>query len=358
MFRGAHKMHYVNFSKAAAVAVFAALLLFWARSASAHALGVSRGEYRVVSDGVDATLVFRADEIENALGVTDRDGAARELASGLRIELGGSSCARSVTSIGDDPPDGVRIAIHFACPRGRTLRLHADFLERLPGGHAHVAKVIDSNGARPDRLLVLASRDLDVDLAAAPESGFFSFLREGVFHILTGADHLLFLFGLVLFPRDERRNRERVRDLVFVLTAFTVGHSISLAIATLTGHAPPSRIVEPLVALSVAWVGAENLFSKRTMRRRWLITFPFGLVHGFAFASGLLIVGLPRAELPRALVGFNLGVEAGQLAVMASVLPVLFLLAKRAVYDRVRNALSAAVVACGLVWFVQRVFFV
>lgn len=339
-----------------ALVVFFILLL--ARSAGAHSLGVSRGEYRVVVGGVDAVMVFRTDEIQNALGAASRDDAAREIASGVRVDMDGVACKGALGGIADDPPDGVRITIHFSCGGGRHLVIHADFLERLAGGHAHVVRVEDASGARPDHLLVLANRDLAVDLAAAPESGFVSFLREGVFHILTGPDHLLFLFGLVLFRRDDKRNRARARDLVFVLTAFTIGHSISLATATLAGFAPPARVVEPLVALSVAWVGAENLFSKRDMRRRWLITFPFGLVHGFAFASGLLIVGLPRAELPRALLGFNLGVEAGQLAVMACILPLLFLLARKPLYDRVRAILSGGVVVAGLVWFVQRVFFV
>jgi len=140
------------------------------------------------------------------------------------------------------------------------------------------------------------------------------------------------------------------------LTAFTIGHSISLAIATLGGHAPSARIVEPLVALSVAYVGAENLFAKHTVaKRRWMITLPFGLIHGFAFASGLLLVRLPRKDLPVALVGFNLGVELGQLGVMLLVLPLLFLLARRErAYDLVRAVLSAGVLVCGLVWFVQR----
>jgi hypothetical protein len=92
------------------------------------------------------------------------------------------------------------------------------------------------------------------------------------------------------------------------------------------------------------------------LRRRWLITFPFGLVHGFAFASGLLLVGLPRKELPVALIGFNSGVELGQLGVMSLALPALFLLArKERAYDIVRIVLSVGVLVCGLVWFVQRV---
>ena len=255
-------MHYVNFC----IALMVAAVLGVATRAEAHALGVSRGEYRVLRDGVDATLVFRTDEIQNALGAPDRGAAARAIASALRIDMNGAPCTGAFDSEAFDPPDGVRIVVHFACSSSavasahRELEIHADFLSRLAGGHAHVATVIDSSGPRPDQLLVLANPILKTDLGAPPESGFVSFVREGIAHILTGPDHLLFLFGLVLFRRDERKNHERVRGLVFVLTAFTIGHSISLGVATLGGFAPPPRVVEPLVALSVAWVGAENIF--------------------------------------------------------------------------------------------------
>ena len=322
-----------------AFAVFALVMLF-SRVAAAHALGVSRGTYAITNDGVDATFVFRREEVP------------AEIVGDTRIEADGASCPGSIESTAPDPPDGTRVTARFACGhRPRHLRLRAGFLERLPTGHAHVAAI---DGA--EHLLVLANPEVDVDLAAPPSPGFFGFVRAGVEHILTGADHLLFLLGLVLIRRDDSPRRERIKAVVFVLTAFTIGHSISLAIATLGGRAPSARIVEPLVALSVAYVGAENLFAKHTVaKRRWMITLPFGLVHGFAFASGLLLVQLPRRDLPLALVGFNLGVEIGQLGVMLLVLPLLFLLARRArAYDLVRAILSAGVLACGLVWFVQR----
>jgi hydrogenase/urease accessory protein HupE len=325
--------------KRLALAIFVAITLF-ATSAAAHAIGVSRGTYAITNDGVDATWVFRQEE------------APKDLVADTHIEADGAPCPGMVQSTAPDPPDGTRVTAHFACGhRPRHLRLRADFLERLPSGHAHVATI---DGA--EHLLVLAKPDVDVDLAAPPSPGFVGFVRAGVEHILTGADHLLFLLGLVLLRRDDSSKRDRMKAVVFVLTAFTIGHSVSLAIATLGGWAPSSRVVEPLVALSVAYVGAENLFAKHTVaKRRWMITLPFGLVHGFAFASGLLLVQLPRKDLPLALVGFNLGVEAGQLGVMLLVLPLLFLLARRArAYDLVRAVLSAGVLGCGLVWFVQR----
>jgi hypothetical protein len=139
-----------------------------------------------------------------------------------------------------------------------------------------------------------------------------------------------------------------------MLTAFTVGHSASLALATLAGFAPSPRLVEPAVALSVAYVGGENVLA-RDIRRRWMLTLPFGFVHGFALAGGLLPLGLPRGQLPAALFAFNLGVEVGQLTVVALLLPPLTLLCTRAWYARIARAASGAIVAAGLAWFVERI---
>ncbi len=332
--------------------ILALAVLTCAQHVWAHTMGVSRGEYVVSGAVVTATLLFRAEELHLALSDAD-------VVSELLIEADGAPCEGAMTSAAPDAPDGVRIVASYTCPKRPTrLHVHAGFLARLPSGHAHVVVIDGHGGARSEHLLVLARPDVEVDLAAASSPGFFGFVRAGIEHILTGADHLLFLLGLVLLPRaDGTTTRERIKALVFVLTAFTVGHSVSLAVATVGGFAPSSRVVEPLVALSVAYVGAENLLARASrLRRRWLITLPFGLVHGFAFASGLLLVGLPRAELPLALVGFNAGVEVGQLGVMTVVLPGLFLLArKERAYDIVRVVLSAGVLACGLVWFVQRI---
>jgi hydrogenase/urease accessory protein HupE len=170
----------------------------------------------------------------------------------------------------------------------------------------------------------------------------------GIEHILTGYDHLLFLFGLILVGG-------KVRSLIGVVTAFTVGHSISLALATLGVWSPGSSIVEPAIALSIAIVGVENFFLDDASRR-WRITLPFGLIHGFGFAGALTEISLPRAKVPAALLGFNLGVEAGQLAVLALVLPlILFAHRSERFRDRGVKALSALIVLAGLVWFVQRV---
>ena len=180
-----------------------------------------------------------------------------------------------------------------------------------------------------------------------PTRSWLRFLWMGIEHILTGYDHLVFLFGLVLVGG-------RLKAIVAVITAFTLAHSITLALATLDVWAPSPRFVEPAIALSIAYVGVENFFVQNA-ERRWRITFPFGLVHGFGFAGALREIGLPRAQVPEALVLFNLGVETGQLAVLAVLLPLIYWLRR---FDwfrgRAVQVLSASVALAGLAWFVHR----
>jgi hydrogenase/urease accessory protein HupE len=170
----------------------------------------------------------------------------------------------------------------------------------------------------------------------------------GIEHILTGYDHLVFLFGLVLL-------RARVKELLAVVTAFTVAHSITLAIATLGFFTPSPKFVEPAIALSIAYVGIENFFVKDASKR-WRITFPFGLIHGFGFAGALAEINLPRAQVPVALVTFNLGVEAGQLFAMSLVVPMVMLIRQKEWFEpKGVRVLSGAVALAGGIWFVMRI---
>ncbi len=175
----------------------------------------------------------------------------------------------------------------------------------------------------------------------------WSMLKLGIEHILTGADHLVFLLGLILVGGS-------LRSLVGVVSAFTLAHSITLALAAFSIFAPSPRLVEPAIALSIAYVGIENLFVTDASKR-WRITFPFGLIHGFGFAGALREIALPRAQVPIALVSFNLGVELGQLAVLSIALP-LVLVARNAAWfgDRGVKALSLAIAIGGGLLFVAR----
>jgi hydrogenase/urease accessory protein HupE len=225
------------------------------------------------------------------------------------------------------------------------------FLERFAAGHRHLG-VIAIDGHETAFVAALAQETIEAD--ATPSSSFraTSFPRmvlTGIEHILTGYDHLAFLVGLLLLGG-------RVRSLVGIITAFTVAHSITLCLAALHVVSLSPSFVEPAIALSIAYVGVENLFVKDASKR-WRITFPFGLLHGFGFAGALTALDLPRAQLPAALFGFNLGVEIGQLGVLAVVLPVVLLARKNAWFrDWGVKALSVGIAVAGVAWFVQRVW--
>jgi len=180
-----------------------------------------------------------------------------------------------------------------------------------------------------------------------PSPSLLGFLRMGVEHILTGYDHLLFLLGLVVVGASWR-------SLAKTVSAFTVAHSITLAVAALGLWTPPARIVEPVIALSIAYVGVENVLARQPSRR-WRLTFLFGLIHGFGFASALREIAPGGGGAALALLGFNLGVEAGQLAVIGLVLPAVLLLRRVRWLEGARARVpSLGIAAVGAVWFVAR----
>jgi hydrogenase/urease accessory protein HupE len=175
------------------------------------------------------------------------------------------------------------------------------------------------------------------------------FVPEGIRHILIGPDHLLFLVGLLLLGGSVRR-------LAVIVTAFTVAHSVTLSLAALNVLAPPARLIEPAIALSIVYVGADNLLIRRGRDTRAWIALAFGFIHGFGFASVLREMGLPAQALGWSLFSFNLGVEIGQLVVVVAVASVLAALRARS--ETVGRSLawggSVAVIAIGAFWFVER----
>jgi hydrogenase/urease accessory protein HupE len=178
-----------------------------------------------------------------------------------------------------------------------------------------------------------------------------SFIVLGIEHILTGYDHLLFLLALLALGGS-------FTYLLKVVSAFTVAHSITLTLATLDTINLPPRFIESVIALSIAYVAAENSWRKREKaeRWRWALTFAFGLVHGMGFAGILQEMAIPKTNLVTSLVSFNVGVELGQLAFM-SVAFLILALFKRFAWDKaIRYGASLTAVAVGMYWFVQRAF--
>jgi hydrogenase/urease accessory protein HupE len=178
------------------------------------------------------------------------------------------------------------------------------------------------------------------------------FVPAGVEHILIGPDHLLFLVGLLLLGGTLRR-------LALVVSAFTIAHSITLSLAALNVLNPPARIIEPAIALSIVYVGADNLMVRGGRDMRAWIAFGFGFIHGFGFANVLREMDLPRLALGWSLFSFNLGVEIGQIAVVIVVASVLAAVRARSesAGRRLVYVGSIGVIAAGAFWFIQRVFF-
>lgn len=338
--------------------------------AHAHAVGLSKGTYRLDASIVTAELIFaRADAALLASDLdSDGDGAVsatevqnaksafgKTISPKLVVQAGKEECLGSVDDAHLVEEDGLFVRMTYLCPvPPASAHLRFDLLDVLTRGHRHIALMEAATGAT-EEVIFAANREWDVAPSAAGEKpkaaeshdlgGYFLL---GIEHILFGYDHLVFLLGLVLVGG-------RPRALLLVITAFTLAHSITLGMAVLGVWAPSPRIVEPLIALSVAYVGVENQFVKDA-EKRWRITFPFGLIHGFGFAGALGEIQLPKADVPKALLGFNLGVEVGQLAVMAIVLPLIMAARKRAWFEQkgVRY-LSYGIAGLGLVWFVSRI---
>ena len=194
---------------------------------------------------------------------------------------------------------------------------------------------------------------------------FVTYLREGVWHIWIGFDHILFLLSLLLpavgvwraarwQPVD--RLPTALWDVLRIVTAFTLAHSITLTLATLGYVSLPSRWVESAIAASVVLAALNNVWPL-FQGRRWWVAFAFGLIHGFGFASVLADLGLPQGALALALVGFNVGVELGQLAIVAVFLPLAYALRRTRLYGtglRIGGSLLIALLAAA--WFVERAF--
>jgi hydrogenase/urease accessory protein HupE len=256
---------------------------------------------------------------------------------------------------------GNSVIFELTYPRapGPSFTLRSLTMDRLPPGHRDYLTVSDEQGRLIMEQLVDGSTPaitVALPLGGAPAAppAFWGFLELGIRHIWTGYDHLLFLFGLLLVCR-------RFKSIVAIISCFTIAHSLTLALATLNLVHFSSRLVEPAIAASIVFVGVENLARGGSEPAgRWALTFLFGLVHGFGFASVLreLGVGSGGRGLAVPLLSFNLGVEVGQITIAAIVLPLVWQLRRGGWFVRYGAlGMSAAVAAAGLFWFFQRTLF-
>jgi len=309
--------------------------------ASAHQVGLSRGSYVREGHVVHATVTFARGDA-TTLELTKATDPSTLVAI--------ASCEGHIASLVPTAADGLEMRADYTCRDAGAVTLDAKLVDTLAGGHRHLAH------AGADYVLKEGDTRFSLDAGVAPSSpSFGKLVALGVEHIWTGWDHLLFLFGLLLLS-------PRLRSLGLTISAFTVAHSITLGLAAFGVWTPPASIVEPAIALSIAWVGVENVRALVARREgtvaasRWRITFPFGLVHGFGFASALRELGMSRADVPKALLGFNLGVELGQLAVVIPLaLALAWIIRRGKLPMRTISFASAAIVAVGLALFVVRV---
>lgn len=281
-----------------------------------------------------------------------------------KISVGGKTMApREAHAVFSDEDGSVVFWVTFPRPGAGPALFDASYLARLPSDHRATLTVKDETSKTVRSELVNAAKtSVDVELPGAASTArglaqrtvsFFAFLKLGIEHILTGYDHLLFLLGLLVVCR-------RFSTTLTIITCFTVAHSLTLALAALDVVTIPSRVVEPLIAASIAFVGAENLVRRGEPKGRWLLTFAFGLIHGFGFASVLREAGVGAGgkALVLPLFSFNLGVELGQLAVVSILLPLLWKLRTRRIFDRYGvSVISVVVVLLGGYWLLQRTIF-
>jgi hypothetical protein len=281
----------------------------------------------------------------------DRDQLLGWVRDKVALAAPGRRCEAGPGSVSDPSPpaETVTLVVAHACDgEVRDLQIRDDLADVL-GADYHTLARIDAAGTTTQFAFGTESRETRVNLRER-HRGAASFVLLGIEHILTGWDHLLFLLVLLLRGGGWL-------SLLRIVTAFTLAHSATLALAALDVVTLPDRLVEAVIALSIALVAGENLLFRSPAPRRWLISFGFGLVHGFGFSSVLREIGLPAQGLVLSLLGFNVGVELGQALVVALALPALALLRHTRWEMRVIRAASLAILLVGAILFVERTLF-
>ena len=341
--------------------LLAVLLLLAAAPAFAHVTSTGLAVLDVENGRLSYRLTVVATELDddnNRVLTSAADGrpeAAAQVAEAMRkyarFSIGGQSCVPGRIAIqGSRSGEGkIVLEMALACPRSSgTLVIRDDWPAVLGSHFQTVLSVRIAGQGSAEFAFVEDRREASIELGHSVATGWLSFIGMGAAHILTGPDHLLFLLALLALSRG-------LWPIVRIVTGFTVAHSITLSLAALGLVQVPGRIVEPLIAATIIWVALENVMAPQGTRWRWIIAAVFGLVHGLGFAAGLTELGLPRDAMVRALIGFNIGVEIGQLAFVAAVMPIVVWLAKPDRFPALPRLLSVIVAGMGAVWLVERV---
>jgi hydrogenase/urease accessory protein HupE len=350
-------------------ALLIAVLLGLARTADAHPSPFSYVDVRLDRGAIHVSVVAHVFDVAHELGIEPvervfepdvlkaQDAAIRKL---FGDRLGLAADGTPLTIAAWSPPEPMA--------EQQSLRLRAQVALAKPAGAVTVSTVmfpydpqhqtfinVYEEGTLASQAILNAERSR-FEYFAGTRQGVLAvvrrFIPSGVHHILIGPDHLLFLVGLLLLGGS-------LRQLITVVTAFTIAHSITLSLAALNIFSPPARIVEPAIALSIVYVGADNLMVHGGRDVRGWIAFAFGLIHGFGFANVLREMDLPARALGWSLFSFNVGVEIGQLLVVVAVASALAALRARSeiIGRRLATVGSIVVIAAGAYWFIERVFF-
>ncbi|WAT17745.1 HupE/UreJ family protein [Aurantiacibacter sp. MUD11] len=338
-----------------------------ARPAAAHPAPFSYLDVQLEEQGIEGSLTVHTIDVAHELGIEEPSTLLDErVLASQYSNIKSLLQQRIVMSDGD----GARIALEFneivPAPEEDALQLtfRADVVQPpelridtnlFPYDPAHQTFVnLYEDGELRQQFLFdadTAPQAHYAGTAAGVAAVFGTFVPSGAHHVVIGPDHVLFIIGLILLGGSLRR-------LAIIVTAFTVGHSVTLALAATGTFAPPAWLVEPLIALSIVVVGVDNLLRKEGQRdlRHWFALL-FGLVHGFGFAFVLREFGLPQDSLAWSLLAFNIGVEIGQLAIVIPAALVLAWLRPRypLVTKRIVTIGSLAVILAGAYWFVDRV---
>ena len=350
----------------------ALLIVCWGWLAAplhAHPAPYSYLDLRLEPNQLEGTLTVHVIDIAHELNVTPpaalldatqietkHEAILNLLRSRVQLSADGQALAFDVQRV-EPVPDRDALALHLRFPDQPALGALRVQCLLFPYDAQHQTFLnIYENDALTHQELFDKDRTTFEYFTGTRQGAFAAartFLTGGIYHIFIGPDHILFLVGLLLLGGSLKR-------LLTIVTAFTIAHSITLTLAALDITNPPPRLIEPAIALSIIYVGIDNLMVGKTGRdvRAW-IAFGFGLIHGFGFANVLREFGLPRQALGWSLFSFNLGVEIGQVCIVVIAASLLAMLQKRKPTMRqpVARIGSIIVILAGSYWFIQRVFF-
>ncbi|TDK54168.1 HupE/UreJ family protein [Bacillus salipaludis] len=223
------------------------------------------------------------------------------------------------------------------------------FMDDSDPSHANFAAV-KMDGKQQEKILTFESREFEIGKISFLQNAT-QFLVLGLKHIFTGYDHILFVISLLFGAKT-------IRHILSLVTAFTIAHSITLALATFDIVHLPTRFVESAIALSIIYVALMNIFNQDSKHQPWL-AFAFGLIHGFGFAGILSEMRLDTNHMVTSLVSFNIGIEIGQLLIVSIAFPLILWIKKLTLkpIKWVIPGTSVAILAFGMVWFIQRAFY-